>query len=228
MQLDAGKSQKYAIAYALQIDRGNSEGYAAAYAQQIEDGNSEEHAAAYARRIEDGNSTVAPQSFNLEWETSATSVDAGESFTLTVRMHSPQQPGEHGGISVSFPTLTESGGSNDRYSSDSADVEALDYTSGLSNVTFHQPGAAIYHREGNLQFPAEYLLVESDDPSWSTSDDRTLRLRITPKHGGEFPIQIRGWLCADGYTDCARNPADGAETDQQGWPAILVSVTSTE
>ena len=166
-----------------------------------------------------------PQSFNLEWETSETNVEAGESFLLTVRMHGVRQPGERGGISVSFPSLTESSGPKDWYSTPAADVEALDYTSGMSNITFHQAGAPIYHRENNREFPAGYLLVESDDPSWSQSDDRTLRLRITPMRGGEFPIQIRGWVCQDGYTDCAQNPDSGAATDQQGWVVDHVSVT---
>ena len=164
------------------------------------------------------------EAFRLDWETSATSVNAGESFTLTVRMYDVQEAGEHGGISVSFPTLTESGGSTNGHSSFRAEVEVLDYTSGLSNVTFHQPGATIYHRENNRQFPAAYLLVESDDPSWSRSDDRTLRLRITPWKGGEFPMQIRGWLCADGYTGCYRNPSSGPVIDQQGWVAEKVWV----
>ena len=45
-------------------------------------------------------------------------------------------------------------------------MDKIDYTSGLSNVTFHQPDAMIYHRVDNERFPADYLLVESDDPSW--------------------------------------------------------------
>ena len=158
--------------------------------------------------------------FFLEWEMSATDVEAGDSLTLTVRMLQPWQASEHGGISVSFPSLTEPGGSEEFHSSPVADIEALNYTSGLSNVAFHQPGATIYHRENNRQFPAQYLLVESDDPSWLPSDDRTLRLRITPKRGGEFPIQIRGWICADGYTDCSRQPESGAIEDQQGHVVI--------
>ena len=156
-------------------------------------------------------------SFRLEGATSSSDVAADESFTLTVRMFDVQRAGEHGGISVSFPSVTQPGGSKERHTSSAADVEAVAYISGLSNVAFHQPGATIYHREGNRQFSAEYLLVESDDPSWSRTDDRTLQLRITPNQSGEFLIQIRGWLCADEYTDCARNPADGAATDQQGW-----------
>ena len=165
-----------------------------------------------------GQSTVSGrQPFKLEWEISESSVKAGGSFILTVRMYDVGRSGEHGGISVSFPSLTESGGPKDWYSTPAANVEAVDYTSGLSNVAFHQPGASIYHRQGNRQFPADYLLVESDDPSWSRSDDRTLALLIVPKRSGEFPIQIRGWLCGDGYTECGRNPDSGTATDQQGW-----------
>ena len=163
--------------------------------------------------------------FELSWTTSASSVAAGESFTLTVRMNGLQHGGEHGGISVSFPSLTQSGGSGERHSSSVADVEALDYTSGLSRVAFHQPGATIYHRENNRRFPANHLLVESDDPSWSKNDERTLVLRITPRFASVFPIRIRGWLCADEYTDCARVPASGTARDQQGWIAERVSVS---
>ena len=155
--------------------------------------------------------------FALSWEISTSEVEAGESFILSVRMHGIRQVGEHGGISISFPSLTEPAGSKDHHSSSAAEINALDYSSGLSNVTFHQPGATIYHRNNNRQFPAEYLLVESDDASWTLSDDRTLSLRITPRVGGYFPMQIRGWLCADGYTDCVRQPSSGSEEDQQGW-----------
>ena len=166
--------------------------------------------------------------FRLEWQTSASTVAAGDSFTLTVRMYGLEEAWEHGGISVSFPLLTESGGSKESHSAPAADVEALDYTSGLPQVAFHQPGATIYHRENNRQFPAEYLLVESDDPSWSNSDDRTLRLRITPKAAGEFPVQIRGWLCAEGYTNCSRSPDTAEATDQQGWAVEVVYVSVTK
>ena len=176
-----------------------------------------------------GQSAVSGrQPFKLEWEISESSVEAGEGFILTVRMYDVGRSGEHGGISVSFPSLGQSGGPEDWYSTPAADVEAVDYTSGLSRVAFHHPGASIYHREGNRQFPADYLLVESDDPSWSTSDDRTLALLIVPKRAGELPIQIRGWLCGDGYTECGRNPSEGGATDQQGWVVEQAWVSVTE
>ena len=176
-----------------------------------------------------GQSAVSGrQPFKLEWEISESSVEAGEGFILTVRMYDVGRSGEHGGISVSFPSLGQPGGPEDRYSTPAADVEAVDYTSGLSRVAFHHPGASIYHREGNRQFPADYLLVESDDPSWSTSDDRTLALLIVPKRAGELPIQIRGWLCGDGYTECGRNPSEGGATDQQGWAVEQAWVSVAE
>ena len=166
----------------------------------------------------------AQQPFRLSWAASASGVSGGESFTLTVRMHGVRESGDHGGISVSFPSLTESGGSGRSYSSSLADVEAVEYTSGMSNVAFHQPGASIYRSDNSTQFPANHLLVESDDATWSTSDDRTLRLRITPKRGGEFPIRVRGWLCVDGYTNCSRSPTEAAVTDQQGWGVEVAEV----
>ena len=162
--------------------------------------------------------------FELDWDISRDTVETGKSFTLTVRMHGNQRAGEHGGISVSFPSLTRSGGSNERHASSTADVEVLDYSTGTANVAFHQAGATIYHREGNRQFPAEYLLVESDDATWPASADRTLALRVTPKAAGDFEMQVRGWLCADDYMDCGRVPSEGAVEDQQGWVAERVSV----
>ena len=91
-------------------------------------------------------------------------------------------------------------------------------------MTFHQPGAAIHHRDDNRRFPADHLLVESDDPSWSRSDEGTLVLRVTPKRAGDFPIRARGWVCGDGYTDCTRGPSESAATRQQGWAADETSI----
>ena len=171
-----------------------------------------------------GALATGPKPFLLDWETSPSEVEVGESFTLTIRIYEVQQPGEHGGISVSFPSLTDSGDSGDTFSSTVADVEAISYTSGLSNVAFHGPGKTIYHKDDNRMFPAENLLVESDDTSWSPSDDRTLTLRITPRRSGEFPMRLRGWICAEEYTRCKRNPVSGDVTDQQGHGVNVVTV----
>ena len=155
--------------------------------------------------------------FAMEWGISASEVEVGQNFELTVRIHAVQRAGEHGGISVSFPSLTEPGGSTDRHFSSVADIEVLSYETGIESVTLHQPGATIYHSDDNRQFAAEHLLVEADDASWPVSADRTLVLRVTPKAVGEFEMLIRGWICADGYTMCTRVPSDNTAVDQQGW-----------
>ena len=165
------------------------------------------------------------QPFHLDWDVSDSTIEAGESFTLSVRMSGVQRRGEHGGVSVSFPSLITPGGGDSRYSSSLANVEALDYTAGLYNVAFHQPGATIYRSDNVTRFSADYLLVESDDPSWPAGSDRTLRLRVTPKRAGAFRVQVRGWICAYGYLDCSRSPTDGSFSDQQGWSVERTSVT---
>ena len=154
--------------------------------------------------------------FNLDWEISDGSIKRGESFTLAVRMHGLQQGGGHGGISVSFPSLTGGRASANAYSSLIADVTVTSYTSGLSKVAFHQPGAQIWD-SNDEKISVQYLMVESDDSTWARSDDRTLLLRITPKRDGEFPIQIRGWLCDDEYANCLRNPTNDGAIDQQDY-----------
>ena len=164
-----------------------------------------------------------PHVFDLDWGISETEIHEGESFTLWVRLRDVEGTVEQGGISVSFPTLTVPS-SEDEYSSEVAEVTALSYTNGLSNVSFHGPGESIHHRNQNLAFPAEYLLVQSDDAIWPVGADRTLLLQITPKAAGEFQMFIRGWLCAIGYEDCTRVPSSGSIQDQQAWPVEVTAV----
>ena len=92
------------------------------------------------------------------------------------------------------------------------------YTPGLSNVKFYKPGEATIYNDNNNQFTAVHLLVEADDDSWNSNSDKKLYLYIKPKKTGWFQIRVRGWICADGYTDCARDPSSGASRDQQNYP----------
>ena len=87
-------------------------------------------------------------------------------------------------------------------------------------------GDKIWTSSGS-QISPNHLLVETDDPSWSSSSDRTLRLRITPKVEGNFTVKIRGWVCLPNYSNCSRGPGNGATTDQQGWQAGLLNFTVT-
>jgi len=77
-----------------------------------------------------------PPSFSMSWGWSASSVQAGQSFTLDVRIHNLSGPGEHGGVSVSFPNLDQSGASSSSFSSSKGDVIAESYSTGLSQVYF--------------------------------------------------------------------------------------------
>ena len=171
--------------------------------------------------------------FELERSSSAASVGIGESLTLSVTLRDVQEPRDHGGISISFPSLVDADGSTEEnlYSSSVADVELVADTTSVSNVSFYDSGDtdSIHNTEGEHLTP-EYLLIESDDPTWSQNDVRTLTLRITPQQEGEFLIRIRGWLCADEYDDCDRQPDSSDTTDQQGWPAeeLVVNVTARD
>ena len=171
-----------------------------------------------------GTAATGPPVFRYAWEASREQVAIDESFTLSIRMYDVTEAREHGGLSVSFPTLVERTDIDEAYSSAAGDVEVESYTTGLSRVDMYGMGSTIYHRDDNRMFPAQYLLVESDDASWAPSDDRTLRLRITPRVSGEFPVLIRSWACADAYTGCVRHPVSGPVTDQQGYAVDVLTI----
>ena len=160
-------------------------------------------------------------SFTLTRSSPPSHVEVGESFEIAGRIHGVSGGGERGGISISFPSLTGGRAYADSYESSAADVREV-RSNGMSVFTYAE-GDAI----DNPALPettARYLLFESDGIRWSSSTDRTLRLRVTPKRAGEFPILIRAWVCADRYSQCARSPRDGVR-DQQGMKAMSVSVT---
>ncbi len=167
-----------------------------------------------------------PSVLQLEYATSASEVAAGESFILTVRVQDHQQEGVHRYVSAHFPLLTQPGGSRTEHSSSVADVEVLDYTNGLSKVTFYQPatGLPIYYVGEPNPRPAKHLGVSAWDTTLPPTPDRTLRLRITPKRAGPFPMHLVASVCTAGHTHCWQYPVDGAVLNQQGHAAALVSV----
>ena len=172
------------------------------------------------------------QSFTLDSNASDGSIEVGERFTLTVRMHDVQAAGRHGGISVSFPQLIWDGGGERSHSSSIADVALSSAASSVSNVKFFQPGEGRIHRASDDKaITARHLLVESDEP-WREGDERVMTLEITPKREGVFQMLVRGWICAGVnvygvYTDCARQPDSGSVVDQQGSPVEVLTVTVT-
>ena len=169
----------------------------------------------------DGVAHADGPGFIVTWSASPYNVNPGESVTLRVRMYGVDGSGDHGGISVSFPSLDQSNSSSlsYKYTSSKADVDVVSYTEGRSRVTLYDRGTTIYDSH-NEPMPARYLLVEADDPTWLSSSDRTLELRITPRESGTFRIYGRGWICDDNYRDCSRalpSPRSN-EVDQQGFP----------
>ena len=144
----------------------------------------------------------------------------GESFDIRIELGNGGGAGNNGGISVSFPTLSGGSASSGRYTSSAADVQAVN-AGAWDDVSMYKSGDRIWGVNG--RFSAEHLLVEASDDSWSSSTDRVLRLRVTPKRAGDFPIRIRAWICSD--TNCSLNPASGPPTDQQGRGAMLGNVT---
>ena len=161
-------------------------------------------------------------------------IDLGESFELEILVAEYSGQGDRGGISVSFPGLTNTGGNSSSYDSAQGKVETISYTNGVSMVIYHDQGDQIYKGTDSGTSAADYLLVESDDGDWPsrTGDDyvwRTLKLRVTPKETGEFKVYYRLWLCGDGYQECDRRPRPehSDQEDQQRWAVNVITVDVT-
>ena len=166
-----------------------------------------------------------PFSYYAQSDISPPIVRAGEPVTLSFRTSGLNGAADHGGVTVSFPDLTDVGtrSSDYDYVSDRASVSTVSYTTGTSNVTYHRPGTSV-QTDGGASDTAEYLLVESDDSYWPNGADRTLDLEVTPWEPGMFQVQYRYWLCLAGNDECRRDPESG-DVDQQGWHVGVSEIT---
>ena len=196
-----------------------------------------------------GSTKVAePPQFWLsrEPEGNAHEILAGGSFTLRVRLSGEPEsnllaklgvvePAEKRiGISVSFPSLTESSSSWDPdevdFKSPVADIKSNTWP--RDEVSFYTPGATIHDRENNIESIADYLLVELDRVATADEieDGVELVLFIYTRRVEGFPILIRGWVCAQNYTGCSQQPTYGSAKDQQGWfvEEVTLDVTADE
>ena len=162
-------------------------------------------------------------------------IDLGGSFELEISVAEGSGQGDRGGISVSFPGLTNTGGNSSSYDSAQGKVETISYTNGVSMVTYHDRGDQIHKGTDSSTSAADYLLVESDDGDWPSRISggdyvwRTLKLRVTPKETGEFEVYYRVWLCGDGYLECDRRPRPehSDQDDQQRWAVNVITVDVT-
>ena len=110
-------------------------------------------------------------------------IDLGESFDLKISVAERSGQGDRGGISVSFPGLTATGGNSSSYDSTQGKVETISYTNGVSMVSYYDKGEQIYKGTDTSTSAADYLLVESDDGNWPsrTGDDYEWRiLKLSP------------------------------------------------
>ena len=144
--------------------------------------------------------------------------------------------GEPGGISVSFPTLTQHGttGSPSSYESGQGTVETISFSGASSGVTYHDSSSrqGLPNADGTQGTP-HHLSVSAEISrwplrSWFFPPAQSLNLRATPGETGEFRILYRFWLCTDDEQNCVHRPSqDGANlpaTDQQGWAAFELTV----
>lgn len=93
-----------------------------------------------------------------------------------------------GGISISFPSFTDS--------SDGGLVANNGSSSGSAKLTIY-PKYSTIHNNKCVRMSAIYLLSELADSSWSPNKTNTLKLRVRPKRTGEFPIYVRSAMACD-------------------------------
>lgn len=179
-------------------------------------------------------------SFDLALSYPTTPQEVGESFLVQARIRDVRGTGERGGISFSFPQIEDGqlGEISSSFIADNGDrLYQRDYTSSAADifsVATGGMGVFIYRKGDAIDNPslpemtARHLLIESDGIDWDSSSDRILQLQVTPKRSGSFRFGVRGWVCADGYQNCEREPRPGSPRDewqdQQGMSSAFVSV----
>lgn len=158
---------------------------------------------------------------------SSTSVQFGESFEVHATIINNGGVGDHGGISISFPELTATSATMPPY--DTVQATVTDAGSTFGAVLYADAGDPI--DVGGTQGPAQHLLVEGDNPSWTYHQSKTLRLMVTPKQCGTMKIRIRAWICKGGQygygPPAFRHPAApgaGIEQDQQQYWSVVLTI----
>ena len=182
--------------------------------------------------------TVADPNPNIIWDNAEppAEIALGDAIDLWFEIIKLSVTGVPGGISVSFPNLTQhnSTGSPSSYESGRGTVETISFPGGSSGVTYHDSGSrqGLQNADGTQGTP-RHLTVTAETSSWPRSSwfvptGRTLRLRATPRETGEFRILYRFWLCTSDRQNCARRPLQDGEnvpaTDQQGRAAFELTV----
>lgn len=122
-------------------------------------------------------------------------VAPGEPFAVQVNMRNNGGPGDHGGISISFPDLTDIDESMPPYDSTTAGVEVHAETT-FATVGFYDAGDTI--DIGGTNGLAQHLLVEGDEDGWEYDEAQVLTLTVTSWEVGPLTIRMRMWIGALG------------------------------
>ena len=173
---------------------------------------------------------------NLVWRYTRppTEIALGDSIDLPFNIIKLSWVGGPGGMSVSFPGLSDANaiGDTSSYQSQQGTVETASYTGRNQQVVYYDSaGGALENADGTRSRP-QHLVVATDNSRWPISwlgpSRRSLRLKATPVQAGEFRILYRFWLCTADRQNCARRPLQDGEnipaTDQQGWAAFEFKV----
>lgn len=174
-----------------------------------------------------GEITVGGPQCQLTISSVPSQIDLGESFTVYCSMENIGESADNdfvGSIFICFPTLTHS-----NYEDQASIIVYSDIETSLKKA-----GDAITHRSGS-QIPAQYLEVRADKVSWTQGESHYLRIDVTPKLSGSFPIYLRGgFIQISTNMYVSNDPTSSSVTDHRGWPVdsktvnVVLSVTELE
>jgi hypothetical protein len=177
--------------------------------------------------------TPTPTASLTSRSVSSTNVLVNQPLTVSTTLSVSNATADHAGISISFPSLTNSGvtgtSPNKSYNSTQGTVSTASSSSITSGSTLQYWGAGESLPNCNPNpCLAQHLLVEGDWVTVGAGNTRTLTLTVTPKVVGTFKVRIRGWATAPGYQNPSRDPSSGS-ADQQSFPVyeITVNVSAT-
>ena len=78
--------------------------------------------------------------YEWSWPLSDTKIELGDSVYLDVRVHDVTGSFDHGGVSVSFPSLTSRTGADNEHTSSEGDVTVGSTSGGVAEVNFYERG----------------------------------------------------------------------------------------
>jgi len=139
-------------------------------------------------------------------------IKKGETFILKVEMTNNNQGSVQGGLTLSFPDMTNMGG------------KAL--TNNFTTLTAFRTGEKIYSNEKKRNIPAEYFMIEGwQSKYWSYGDTKYFSVKLTAPYAlQKLRINLRGILWITGSKNTRTIPAYTSKYDQQGFAVKQFSI----